>query len=367
MFVPLQERYSLTARLETHITAYSVHLIVAFIALPALIWHISSAHIHDDYGMPDDWISTFDKTHFTGGRGFLWAFLFVVVRFAIPPEEGDGVLMRQVSIDCVRALLALDHYHARRYERGFGDDEVEERGRRASEFTSACNSTSTSTSTATSTASIPLPPHPPPTHIPPILILTLHTAYNALLTTILLVHVVNFFHVIDTNWDSCEAYVSPYPEAFMDPMNTSMSVLERCQRICTDSYVSGGFDVALCVGLVGCHVWEVLFRVWEGCLFGLGIKDRMVCEEEKGEERVGSGDGVRENQDKSVALSEGGECQAKDALSTAIRCRGWSAEVRRKRLGSSVKEGSLVTRKRDRSYSVESAWWSEVLLECLVP
>ncbi|KAL5414837.1 hypothetical protein PMIN03_002972 [Paraphaeosphaeria minitans] len=346
MFVPLRKRYPLTARLESHITAYSVHLIVAFITLPALIWHISSVHIHDDYGMPDDWIETFDKTHFTGGRGFLWALLFVVL-----------------SIDCVYALFALDHYHARRYERGVGDDDVEERGRRASKHTSTSACTSVSTSTATSAFFIPLPSHPPHTHLPPLLTLALHTAYNALLIAILLVHTVNFFHVIDTNWEACETYVSPYPEAFMDPMNTSMSVLERCQRICTDSYVSGGFDVALCVGLVGCHIWEVVSRAWEGWVFGLGREDGPMCEEEKGEEKGGCG----EIQDQNVALSERGKDEEKDALSTAIRCRAWSEEGRRKTLRGGVRRGSVVTSYRDRSRSVEGARWSEVLLECLVP
>jgi hypothetical protein len=89
MLAPMHERYPLTSHLELYITCYSVHLIVAFITLPALIWHISSAHIHDDYGMPDDWIETFDHTHFTGGRGFLWGLLFTVVCFARPLRRHD--------------------------------------------------------------------------------------------------------------------------------------------------------------------------------------------------------------------------------------------------------------------------------------
>lgn len=76
---PLLRRYPPAIRLEKHLTSYSVHLIVALIALPSLIWHISSTHVLDDYGMPDDWVDSFNETHFTGGRGWLWGFLFAVV------------------------------------------------------------------------------------------------------------------------------------------------------------------------------------------------------------------------------------------------------------------------------------------------
>jgi hypothetical protein len=54
-----------------------------------------------------------------------------------------------------------------------------------------------------------------------------------------------------------------------------------------------------------------------------------------------------------------------EGLTTAVRSSEWSAEGRRKRARSSVWEGSEA--RRERSRSVESAKWSEVLLECLVP
>ncbi|KAF2439981.1 hypothetical protein P171DRAFT_476361 [Karstenula rhodostoma CBS 690.94] len=346
MLAPIQERYPLTARLEIHITAYSIHLIVAFITLPALIWHISSVHIHDDYGMPDDWIETFDKAHFTGGRGFLWAFLFVVV-----------------SIDCVHALLALDHYHARRYERGPEDDatdsvKAEERDRSASTSTA----TITPTSTSTSAAPISLPTRLSNPFLPPALSLALLTFYDILMTTVLLAHTVNFFHVIDTNWDACDTYVSPYPENFMDPLNTGMSVLARCRRICTDSYVSGAFDVAMSMVLVGVHVWHSAYRVWEGWFFGVERDDGI-----GGEEAVGGLDGSGEGRSLRSGRGGRGGRQGGAARSTAIRSRDWSQEGTRKGTRNTGREGSVATRDRDRSCSVESARWSEVLLECLVP
>ena len=79
MIHPAKDRHPLTNRLEIIVTSYSVHLITALITLPALIWHISSTHIHDDYGMPDEWIEDFDKKQFSGGRGSLWGLLFAVV------------------------------------------------------------------------------------------------------------------------------------------------------------------------------------------------------------------------------------------------------------------------------------------------
>lgn len=79
MRTPIPSRFPIAVRLEILITSYSVHLITTFIALPALIWHISSTHMHDDYGMPDDWIEEFNRTQFTGGRGGLWGILFAYV------------------------------------------------------------------------------------------------------------------------------------------------------------------------------------------------------------------------------------------------------------------------------------------------
>ena len=70
-------------RLDTLLTSYSIHVITALITLPTLIWHISSTHIHDDYDMPDDWTEEFNKVQFTGGRGLLWAFLFVLVGLSV--------------------------------------------------------------------------------------------------------------------------------------------------------------------------------------------------------------------------------------------------------------------------------------------
>ncbi|KAF1978744.1 hypothetical protein BU23DRAFT_647143 [Bimuria novae-zelandiae CBS 107.79] len=84
MHAPMKDHYPLPARLENAITSYSVHLIMALITLPTLIWHISSTHIHDDYGMPDDWVEKFDTTQFTSKRGLLWGFLFAVVSLRTP-------------------------------------------------------------------------------------------------------------------------------------------------------------------------------------------------------------------------------------------------------------------------------------------
>ena len=109
MLTLLRRRYPLTGRLETHITSYSVHLIVALITLPSLIWHISDTHIHDDYNMPDDWVKSFDKTQFTGGRGWLWGFLFVVVCFS---DARESCLSRNNDPDTRRRSrsIACSHF-----------------------------------------------------------------------------------------------------------------------------------------------------------------------------------------------------------------------------------------------------------------
>lgn len=266
----------------------------------------------------------------------------------------------------MHALLALDHYHARRYERGPGDDAIhsvkaEERGRRADTSTSAL--THTLTSSGAPRIPMPLPTYPRKSPLSYILTLALLTLYDTTVITVLIAHTINFFHVIHTNWDACDTYVSPYPENFMDPMNTSMSVLERCQRICTDSYVSGGFDVAMSVVLTGVHVWHLARRLWEGWVFGVDgdiVEDGRAVGEARGSGVHGSGEG--HNPENECGGLQGGE-----ARSTAIRCRDWSAEGRTKRARSCVREGSVVTMEWNRSCSVESAQWSEILLECLVP
>jgi len=44
-----------------------------------LLWHISTTHLIDDYGMPEDWEEDFVNKQFAGGKGALWGLLFVVV------------------------------------------------------------------------------------------------------------------------------------------------------------------------------------------------------------------------------------------------------------------------------------------------
>jgi hypothetical protein len=44
-----------------------------------LLWHISTTHLIDGYGMPEDWEEDFVNKQFTGAKGALWGLLFVVV------------------------------------------------------------------------------------------------------------------------------------------------------------------------------------------------------------------------------------------------------------------------------------------------
>ena len=67
------------SRLERYILIYSLILIASLIASLMLMWHISSTHLVNDYGMPDDWAREFLDMQFGGVKGAVWAFLFILV------------------------------------------------------------------------------------------------------------------------------------------------------------------------------------------------------------------------------------------------------------------------------------------------
>lgn len=65
--------------LETHILAYSLTIIASLLVLLMLLWHVSTTHLIDDYGMPKEWEKDFLKKQFAGGKGALWGILFAAV------------------------------------------------------------------------------------------------------------------------------------------------------------------------------------------------------------------------------------------------------------------------------------------------
>jgi hypothetical protein len=66
-----------------HILIYSLTIIASLLVLLMLLWHISTTHLIDDYGMPADWEEDFLEKQFAGGKGALWGILFVVVRLGL--------------------------------------------------------------------------------------------------------------------------------------------------------------------------------------------------------------------------------------------------------------------------------------------
>lgn len=62
-----------------HVLAYSLTIITSLLLLLMLLWHISTAHLIDDYAMPEDWEDEFLREQFAGGKGALWGILFLLV------------------------------------------------------------------------------------------------------------------------------------------------------------------------------------------------------------------------------------------------------------------------------------------------
>lgn len=218
----------------------------------------------------------------------------------------------------------------------------------------------TPTSRPTTTTIVPLPTHPARTvhplfnsHFVPTVRTLLLSFYDIAMITFLILHITMFFYLLEANWEACDRYSTPYPENFLDPMKTGMTVRARCQRINTDMYVSGGLDVALCFILLSIHVWHLIYRAWDTAIHGIQTDDKPT------QEKVMSIDGSEESQvliTRSLQTDEG---------RSVIRFRDWSVERGRKRTRNSTREGS--TRYREKSTSVDSSKWSEILLECLVP
>jgi len=75
---------------ETHILLYTIILITSLLVLLMMLWHISTAHLIDNYNMPQEWYAEFIKAQFPGWRIGLWGLLFFMVclGFKIQNEVG---------------------------------------------------------------------------------------------------------------------------------------------------------------------------------------------------------------------------------------------------------------------------------------
>lgn len=326
-----------------------------------------------------------------------------------------GLMGLQIPIDCLHALLALDYYHGCRYERGEGGAESTPPGTRKdmcnSDHTSArppsrsAASTAASTNPSQSSISLkstttttrqrqqqPLPPHPPHTYHPlyaplrPTLSLLLLTLYDTLATSLLALFTAHFFTSTPSNLRACN-YTPLYPAIFTDPLRSGLSVRQRCWRINIDIHVSGGFDVAGCLLLLGLHVWEGGFRGWEWVRFGRGGGGSVLAGEGGGEDGEEEGEGDEEKRVTTESWSETiqptiahADTQHTASATTTRSIRTTGDEEQRTDMGirhrsaERAETGRRRESKAGRTASVassmrtlEAAKWSEVLLECLVP
>jgi hypothetical protein len=65
---------------ETHVLIYTIILIASLLVLLMMLWHISTAHLIDNYNMPQEWYAEFINEQFPGWRIGLWVLLFFMVR-----------------------------------------------------------------------------------------------------------------------------------------------------------------------------------------------------------------------------------------------------------------------------------------------
>lgn len=63
-----------------HILIYTTILTASLLVLLMMLWHISTAHLIDNYSMPEEWYREFIAAQFPGWRIWLWALLFFMVR-----------------------------------------------------------------------------------------------------------------------------------------------------------------------------------------------------------------------------------------------------------------------------------------------
>ncbi|KAF2872868.1 hypothetical protein BDV95DRAFT_666975 [Massariosphaeria phaeospora] len=354
-------------RLETHILTHTLTLIASVLALPFLCWHISSAHLIDNYGMPVEWEEKFLRAQFQRWRVAIWVGMFGVI-----------------PLNCVHSLLAIDYYHACLHARGRpvgkyeggADIEMTIVGPPGSEKDLSTSTEQTisprrtmstqrsrqpstsSTADNTRTLTIPSTPHPifharlsPPVH------LVVLTVFDILTLTILLFHITTFFTSIPSNRLHCR-YIPSSPLVPTDRLKSGLSVRERCIRVNIDVHIAGGTGVAVCAVLAAFTLWALLFRLWEG----LAVKrDGGGCGTPASVERVG-GEGL------GLGMVDGTmerEASVLVSSNTTMSHDTVYASDSERRLPS-LRHGHAGERRLPATERIGESW-NEMLLECLVP
>jgi hypothetical protein len=101
----------------------------------------------------------------------------------------------------------------------------------------------------------------------------LPTLYDIVMILLLLFHILIFLTSLHSNmeycnWKSKEGIAQPWDltsddESTAAATKSDMSLYDRCVRINIDNWISGGFDIGLCLLLLCLHVLLVLMRAWE--------------------------------------------------------------------------------------------------------
>jgi hypothetical protein len=299
----------------------------------------------------------------------------------------------------VLALLALDYYHGCRHERG-REDTAPFPSTMKAQMSEGDASTTQSASTVShecsirhrqsstnvqtpnesisSARSVQLPRKPPHTYHPlhsPRLShskkFLLESAYDALFISLLIAHIAIYFTSIPSSLRACNRSSDDLSEA-TDPLNTKLTIKQRCYRINIDIHVAGNFDVALSLVLLGLHIWHLVYHLEEGIH---RIVHNTSSSLEDGDMEAGNEQGfgvhaigrslpnaqfVSYTEPRgSCGLSSSVDEERRLGMDMGVRHRDWSKE---KRGGS-----ERTFRTWSGGLDVESVRWKEALLECLVP
>jgi hypothetical protein len=295
----------------------------------------------------------------------------------------------------VFALLSLDHYHGCRFERGKDGtvaipraEEAQTSKSNSAAKQSACltfeDGTSvrdryssikspqySSSSTCDSKPQSGLPDKPPHTYHPlystrlsPSEGFYLQTAYDAIMISLLVIHVVNFFTSFPSNLRTCKhSSREPLPDA--DPLHAKLTIAQRCKRINIDIHVSGGFDIAFSLVLLGLHVWHFAYRIFEGR--EMCASSARGCEDEE-EGRSGMhtiGRSLPNSQFMSHTRTQGSRMFNSSADEEGRM--GMDLGARRSDRSKEKRKSETASRTSGCGSESESSKWSEALLECLVP
>ncbi|CAO2649699.1 Nn.00g009910.m01.CDS01 [Neocucurbitaria sp. VM-36] len=401
------------AAFRTYITIYTLQIITTLLLLMVLIWHTSTTRLVEKFDMPHIWEEDFVRQQLGGLKFEVWVLVFVAV-----------------PIDLLYALLSLGYYHRqlnapdKTTERLPASGSVSSGTAKGVEKNSACDRSNASLSLSAresqgtpndatekrtqttphnddSQATVvsdedPAMPPPPPTksrtnhsllsrQLTPTEHMLLSTIWDALMITILSLHIFSFFTNIAPSLAFCYTPAAlNYPNWAFHDTDTNwrnsterppkLGMKERCERINWSIHSSGGFSTAGAAVLAALHFLASLWRV--GGAARPWVRRRWadsISEHSQDGERGGvkwaldrRDDHISGDMDVVDPRASADYSQA-SGHATSISEEEQNTGLKQRRKASSSSEHRNGTGEKTRTGPTDPCMWIEALLECLLP